>query len=413
MPLTILSISNMKLWMWGKNKGIPSTFFPHREFAIRGYNVHFVCPWKTGEEKEKNEEGINIHRYNFPFNFRTNVYIQTDTILKRITGTVISNTNWLFYQLYSFLYGLNVGRKIKPDIVYAHTPGSVFPAFLVSRLLGARFVVRIYGVWQLYWRWNDIWYRIRRLNSYLAFKVPADYFIITNDGSNGHLLARKFGIPAEKIKNWRNGIDEDIYHPIPNAKEDICRMLNIDISAKIILSTCRLVSVYGVDILIKVLNEVFKDNNTSVCVFAGDGPDRSKLEHFARQNNFESRIFFTGIVERDVIKKLLYAADIVVFLPKYHNCTNTMWEALASGRCVVTTETEAIKEVVTTGKNGFLVPLTDVKVIADTVLKLLGDSELIKRVGDAARERAKEVLETWQERVAKEVELFENLVINT
>lgn len=410
MSITILSISNMKLWMWGKNKGIPSTYHPHKEFARRGHNVHFVCPWKIGEEKEENKEGINIHRHDFPFNFRTNVYIQTNTFWRRVKGSFASNINSLLYQVFGFWFGLKVGKKIKPDIVYAHTPGSVFPAFLVSRLLGAHLVIRIYGVWQLYWRWNDIWYRIRRFNSYLAFKVPADYFIITKDGSNGHLLARKFGVPDDKIKNWRNGIDEEIYEPILNARENICKTYDISIDSKIILSTCRLVSVYGVDVLMQVLKGVFKKEEDAVCIFAGDGPDRSAMEQYARKNSFENRIYFAGIVERQTIKKLLYASDIVVYLPRYHNCTNTMWEAMASGRCIVTTETESIKEVLTSGEDVLFVSAADTETAAEKVIALLDDEHMRDKLGRAARKRAREVLESWRDRAAKEAELFEELI---
>ena len=400
----------MDIWPSGKNKGIPSIFFAQREFAKRGHEVYFLCPLKDKEPKYSFTEGIYIHRFDFPINFRKNVYIQSGNIFNRLKASVVSNLNWLFFQVFGLFWGIKIGFQVKPDIIYAHSLSSALPAFLVSKFLSARFVVRVYGTRQLYWRWKYIWYRIREFRDYLTFKLPADYYIITDDGSYGNRVAKNLGVPDKKIRYWRNGIDQDFYEQDPSAKKYICDYLNINPSFKIIASTCRLIPDYGVDKLAYAFVDLSKKNLDVVCLIAGSGPERKKLEEFVQKAGISSRVFFLGIVDRGMMKKILDAADIFVLLSKYYNCTNTMWEAMACGKCIITTETEAIKEILTSKKNAVLVSSDDISCLPEILSKLLNNDNLRNELGKNARERARQILEPWPERIEKEAELLEKLV---
>ena len=97
----ILSISNKDLWPGGENKGIPSIFFAQREFAARGHAVHFLCPLTDGKTTRSLTDGINIYRFDFPFNFRKNLYFQTDNILTKLKASMLYRLNRLFFQVFS------------------------------------------------------------------------------------------------------------------------------------------------------------------------------------------------------------------------------------------------------------------------------------------------------------------------
>jgi len=407
----ILNISNMHIWPGGENKGIPSIFFAQKEFASRGYGVHFLCPLKEGETKRSLTAGINIYRFDFPFNFRKSVYFQTDNILTKLKASMLYRLNWLFFQIFSLYWGIKLAHRIKPDLIYAHTLSSVFSAYLIYRLLKAKLVVRVYGTNDLYWKWNRAWF-LKRFRSYIGFKIPADYFIITNDGNYGNRVADSLGVPEGKIRYWRNGIDLDLYEQDPSAKEHICNYLKLSPSSKIIASTCRLIPIYGVNKLLCAFVDLYKTNPDAVCLIAGGGPEKKKLEGFAREAGISSRVFFLGVVDRQKVKRILYASDIFVLLARYHNCTNTMWEAMACGKCVVTTETEAIKEILTSEKDAVLVPQNRLDNTAGVLQELLNNDDLRRRLGDNARKRAKDILEPWSKRTEKEAQLLEDLIKN-
>lgn len=402
----------MDIWLWGKNKGIPSIFFPQKEFVKKGHEVYFLCPLKENEEKYSIASGVHIHRFDFPFNVKRNIYRQKSSFFSRLRGTILNNLNWCFFQVYGFFVSLRIALHVRPDIVYAHSPKSVFVGYLISKIVSAKFIVRLYGGGQLYRRYRSFWHRLKWFREYIVFKVPVDYFIVTNDGSNAYMLAQKLGVDDKKIKEWRNGMDERMYEPNLSAKDEICKRLDINPDSKIIASTCRLISDYGADKLLGVLVVVFERDKDAVCVIAGSGPDEAKLKAFVKENNISSRVFFLGIVEREMIKKLLNASDIFVLLARYHNCTNTMWEAMACGKCIVTTETEAIKEVLTSEKDAILVPHNRLDNTAGILQELLNNDNLRKRLGDNARKRGKDILEPWSKRVEKEAQLLEDLIKN-
>jgi glycosyltransferase involved in cell wall biosynthesis len=61
---------------------------------------------------------------------------------------------------------------------------------------------------------------------------------------------------------------------------------------------------------------------------------------------------------------------------------------MAAGKPVVTTRTRGCEDAVTHGVTGLLVPPRDVAALADAVTRLLGDAELRRRFGQAARREA-------------------------
>ncbi|MFH1640678.1 MAG: glycosyltransferase family 4 protein [Candidatus Omnitrophota bacterium] len=408
--MKLLNISNMPLWLWGKEKGIPDVWFPQKAFIEAGWDIHFLCPVKEGVSQYSFNNGIHIHTFDFPFNLRGNAYLQTNTFWRKIRASLLSNLHWFFFQIFSAFLGIRLGLKVRPDIIYAHTPASIFSAFLASRIVSAKLVLRFYGVRQLYWQWDNLWLRLKEIRDYATFLIPADAFIITDDGTHGDRVARRLGVIPEKISFWRIGIDEKMFEVEPDAKEAVCRKLNIPLSSKIILSTARLNHEYGVDILVEVLPQLLEEKEELVCVIAGGGPKENSLKAFVKKHSLSSRVFFMGIVDRGMIKRLLDAADIFVLLSRYHNCTNTLWEAMVCGRCIVTAENEAVKEVLTSGRNAVLFSPEQIQEVPAILKSLSEDEVLRKRLGEAARQRAREVLEPWTARTKKEIELLKRLV---
>jgi len=67
--------------------------------------------------------------------------------------------------------------------------------------------------------------------------------------------------------------------------------------------------------------------------------------------------------------------------------SNAALEAMACGLPVVTTDCGGMREAVTDGIEGFVVPVRDPEAMAEALLRLWKDPELRRRMGEAARER--------------------------
>jgi glycosyltransferase involved in cell wall biosynthesis len=85
-------------------------------------------------------------------------------------------------------------------------------------------------------------------------------------------------------------------------------------------------------------------------------------------------------------------ADCSVYvLPSYREGTpRTVLEAMAMGRPVITTDAPGCRETVVDGENGFLVPVCDVKALAEAMQRFLDEPTLVRSMGHRSREIAVE-----------------------
>lgn len=91
--------------------------------------------------------------------------------------------------------------------------------------------------------------------------------------------------------------------------------------------------------------------------------------------------------EKDV--KAVYHRCHVLALPSYGEGVPTvLLEAAACGRAIIASDIPGCRVVVDNGINGILVPVGDVKALADGLQTLITDKELRLRMGAAGRERA-------------------------
>jgi glycosyltransferase involved in cell wall biosynthesis len=102
------------------------------------------------------------------------------------------------------------------------------------------------------------------------------------------------------------------------------------------------------------------------------------------------RLRFIGRV-RDV-PAFLRRCDVCVFTSIAEASPTAVWEALASGRPVVTTDVGSVSRHIRHGESGFIVPVGDVSALASCVSTLIRDPELCREVGLRARRHAEREL---------------------
>lgn len=106
---------------------------------------------------------------------------------------------------------------------------------------------------------------------------------------------------------------------------------------------------------------------------------------------------YDGIIEyfgeQTDVRPYLNECSVFV-LPSYREGTpKTVLEAMASGRAVITTDAPGCKETVTDGENGFLVPVKDVKALAEKMVYFIEHPEVIPAMGAMGRKNAEEVFD--------------------
>ncbi len=115
----------------------------------------------------------------------------------------------------------------------------------------------------------------------------------------------------------------------------------------------------------------------------GDG--RRKAESLARDLALGPSCVFAGI-RRDV-PALLAASDVFVMCSLWEGLGLVFLESMATGIPVLATRVSAVPEVVVDGETGVLVPPSDVKALAEGMLRLAGDPATRARLGTNGRAR--------------------------
>ena len=118
-------------------------------------------------------------------------------------------------------------------------------------------------------------------------------------------------------------------------------------------------------------------------VVVGDGPLRERVPDAV------------GFVSRSELERRLERAAVVVCPSRREGFGVVAREAMAFGRPVVATSVGGLLDAVEDGSTGLLVPPRDPAALRSAVERLLADPELRRRLGAAARDRARESF-SWE-----------------
>jgi len=162
--------------------------------------------------------------------------------------------------------------------------------------------------------------------------------------------------------------------------------------------------------LIEACGRVYREHSSLQLLFAGDIVDEGYLEKCrqkARDYGIEERTVFAGH-EPDVAG-LLNEIDIFVSSSFGEAFSRAIIEAMAARKPIIATDVGGAREAVVDGVTGFIVLPGDSEAMAQKLRLLLGDSELRRHMGGAARKRV-ETLFTIDRNVALTETLYDEIL---
>jgi glycosyltransferase involved in cell wall biosynthesis len=122
-------------------------------------------------------------------------------------------------------------------------------------------------------------------------------------------------------------------------------------------------------------------------VVLGEGPLQASLEARARALGVGTQVAFLGF-DRNPFKYMA-RARCVLHASRAEGLPGALIQAMACGTPVVSTDCDfGPREVISSGTDGYLVPVGDAAALAERVLALLGDDALAARLSGAARASA-------------------------
>jgi glycosyltransferase involved in cell wall biosynthesis len=209
------------------------------------------------------------------------------------------------------------------------------------------------------------------------------------------------GFPAERSRVIPYGVDVAAFSPAPERRGIWRAKLGIPESAPLVLGVGRMATKKGFQVLLEVLPGLLAAHPEAHVVLAGGG---DLLERFAAiaatAGEQPGRVHLPGAVLRDTLPDLYRAADLFV-LPAVHDAKgnvdglpNVILEAMASGLPVVASGISGIPLAVEDGQTGLLVPEKDPQRLLAALLRLLGDRDAAREMGERGRQKAVAEL-TW------------------
>ena len=204
-----------------------------------------------------------------------------------------------------------------------------------------------------------------------------------------------------QIKVLPEGARLDVCKPDPAIRKQ-----NLDVGEfriapgdKLITYVARNLEPYrGFHVIMRALPALLSRPDVKVVLIGGDDvsygarlQDSTWRQHFQAElaGKYDaSRVLMPGQVPYELYLKLLQRSDAHVYITYPFVVSWSLREALACGCAVVAGDVDPVRELVTHGKNGLLVPALDSRNLATTILDLLENPKLDRRLRTGARRYA-------------------------
>lgn len=183
-----------------------------------------------------------------------------------------------------------------------------------------------------------------------------------------------YKISDEKFVVIRNGVDLQRFHPYNKKKfrDEIRRRYNIKEEEVVILFVSHDFRRKGLHFLLRALVQIKDKDGFKLLIVGRDKISRYKkiVEKYGLKKN----IIFTG--QSRETEKYYASADFFVLPTLYDPFANVTLEALASGLPVITTRYNGASEIITDGKEGFIIDdPRDITIFAEKINYLAVNKE--------------------------------------
>lgn len=306
----------------------------------------------------------------------------------------------------------------KPDVLHAHSPAlNGLAALRVGKKLGIPVVYEIRAFWEdaavdngQAKEWG-LRYRLTRwLESYVIKRVQ--HVTCICEGLRQDIIAR--GVAESKVSVIPNGVNIDEFSQIAQPDADLQQQL--DLQDKFVVGFIgSFYALEGIDLLLRGVAEVVKQNQKVHCVIVGGGKQEQQLKALVTSLAIDDVVTFTGRVPHSEVEKYYSILDLLLYPRKSKRITELVTplkplEAMAMGRAFAASDVGGHRELITDGENGFLFKADSEQAVKDTILAAINRN-------DAERERIRHNADNyvrnvrnWHNSVAPYPDIYRSVV---
>lgn len=326
-----------------------------------GYKISIVTPKiYKGSLYFEDQNGIKVYR--FPFFSGNRLLIEYDRV---------PYLRMFLYYFTGFFLTIYVLLKHRCQLIHAHW---AIPTGLIGVLAGfllrKPFLVTIHGSdFRMAMSGSSI---LRRIFFYVCKKAKR----ITCVSEFQKKEMEESGIEGVKISVFPMGIEENFLETGKN------RERTSESQPVTIISNRNLLPIYNISLLIRAIPIVLREEPVTKFLFAGEGPEREKLERETKNLNVDKAVQFIGRVPHEEMANLLARADIYVSTSLYDGTSVSLLEAMAAGAFPIVTDIPANRAWIVEGENGFLFPGNNEKILAKNIIEAIQNRTLLEKSKD-------------------------------
>ena len=224
-----------------------------------------------------------------------------------------------------------------------------------------------------------------------------------------NVLHEDFNIPKPNIQLVYNAVDHKKFCPEAK-KSEIVQKIYDNAGGPIVLFSGRMISTKGVHVLVKAMPKVINEIKDVHFVFTGGGNSQPYRQMISKIGIPIRNYNFVGYIpDFNDLPGLYTIASVFVAPTLYENFPFRVLENMSCQNPVVATRIVGIPEMITDGVNGLLVPPSDSESLAKSIIRIIQDKVLAKRLGQNARKTIEERF-TFQEFAARTKEAYDWIV---
>jgi glycosyltransferase involved in cell wall biosynthesis len=162
-----------------------------------------------------------------------------------------------------------------------------------------------------------------------------------------------------------------------------------------------------IDILLKAIPFVLRQNKNLKVIITGAGPEKQKLESLIKKLELNKNVFLTGFIPIGELPKYYAACDIFVFTAIREPQIGSPAEALASGKPVIVPNDGSSAESIIDGKTGLLFRPLDPKDLSSKIIWAIGNKNLLPHMGREGKKWVEKNM-TWKKMARETYNVFKS-----
>ncbi|MCD6570637.1 MAG: glycosyltransferase family 4 protein [Deltaproteobacteria bacterium] len=206
-------------------------------------------------------------------------------------------------------------------------------------------------------------------------------------------ISKAFNIPPDRFRVVPNGINTDIFRPLPDIKRE---------KNHILVTNSADTPLKGLRYLLEAVASICKKRDIKLTVI-GKPKENGEIARLVRDLSIGDIVKFTGRISDEDFATYYAQATIAVVPSIYEGFGLPAGEAMACGVPVISTTGGALPEVV--GNAGVLVPPADANALEKAILSLLDNPDRCQELGKAGYERALKHF-TWRRAAEKTIQVY-------